>query len=80
MSPWQSRILTALLLGPMTRAQLAQALHRSMAWTHVGVRGLLERRMVIRIATPHHITGKLTWRYTLTNTGTRAANERISCD
>jgi hypothetical protein len=72
------RILTALLLGPMTRRQIADALHRSPTWADVGVRSLVSSRHAIRIGTPHYITGKITWRYALTQRGTIAAHQRIS--
>ena len=72
------RILTALLIGPMTRAQIATALHYSPSWADRGIRSYLRSNHVIRIGAPHHITGKITWRYALTQRGTQVAQQRIS--
>ena len=73
----QGRILTALLIGPMTRRQVAIALHHTPAWADRGVRSLLRTHHIIRIATPR-FTGGLDWRYALTQRGLRAAQQRIS--
>ncbi len=72
----EARILAALLIGPMTRRQIATALHRSPTWADNGVRSLIRQHHLIRIATPT-FTGKLTWRYALTQRGTQAAYRGI---
>lgn len=70
------RILTALLIGPMTRAQIAKALDYSPSWVDRGCQLFVRRHQLIRIATPT-FAGKLTWRYALTQRGTQAALQRI---
>lgn len=76
MTDSHARLLVALLIGPMTRKQLADALHYSPSWADQGVRSLVRTHHVIRIATPR-FTGGLDWRYALTQRGTQAAQERI---
>lgn len=77
MIPAESRILTALLIGPMTRRQIATALHHSPSWADRGIRSLVRQHHLIRIATPR-FSGGLDWRYALTQRGTIAAQQRIN--
>lgn len=78
MTPNEERLLTAMLIGPMDSLQLSMAVCMSRNWTLRTLRRHATASLVIRIAMPHHVTGKLWWRYALTNTGTLAAHKRIS--
>lgn len=74
MSPLEVRVLLALLLEPMETRDLARVLLKSLQWTQVAVKALLETKHVMRVSKLGRFGHKKTRIYALTRHGAKSAS------